>query len=71
MSTFISIYKDAQLFSMPDIWSQLKEFNIQSVLGPSMNPFTAEGIFFFTKKLSSEFYSEEDDCKTWRFKAKD
>lgn len=36
-----------------------------------MNPFTAEGIFFFTKKLSSEFYSEEDDCKTWRFKAKD
>lgn len=35
-----------------------------------MIPFTAEGIFF-TKKLSSEFYSEEDDCKTWRFKAKD
>lgn len=46
MRTFISIYKCAQLFSMSDFWSQLKEF-IQSVLGPSMNPFTAEDIFFY------------------------
>lgn len=55
MSTFISIYKDAQLFSMPDIWSQLKEFNIQSVLGPSMNPFTAEGIFFLQRNYHLNF----------------
>lgn len=53
MSTFISMYKDAQLFSMPDFWSQLKEF-IQSV-GPSMNPFIAEGNFFLQRNYHMNF----------------
>lgn len=45
MSTFISMYKDAQLFSMPDFWSQKSLYRV--FLDPQWIHLLLREIFFY------------------------